>query len=540
MRRYAFQALAVGAILAVAFAFTLERPSLRIVQWGYRGTGEVQVFNGKKVDSPAAVALNALPEPDDKVDPSGTPSSQAYQNVQVLKDVDSNEFLRLMNAITKWVAPEQGCAYCHGEGGNFAEDNVYAKVVARRMIQMTQHLNADWKTHVANTGVTCYTCHRGNPVPKNVWYKSVPPKYTTAMLGNKAGQNAPAPSVGLASLPNDPFTPFLEGDDNIRVISTTALPAGNRSSIKQAEWTYGLMMHMSTSLGVNCTFCHNTRSFFNWQSSTPQRATAWYGIRMVRDINKGYIDGLTPVYAAMPERFGPAGDLPKANCATCHQGAYKPLYGKSMIGDYPELAKSTAGDKSAAITPKNQHADKQQVENAFFFRIDGKDKQGRAATFDFVVLTDEYTWAIGSTRDVVSHGKPLSETEVTDQVFSPGIRASLANASDIIAVGLASSEGERTQEEQRALARSQTVKGWVEKVASADKGIWALVLGQYNKGCKKQEDASTSFERPLIFVGVRSKADGTDLQEALANALEGRDNLPSRECYSRFDMIKAR
>ena len=26
-------------------------------------------------------------------------------------------------------------------------------------------------------------------------------------------------------------------------------------------------------------------------------------------------------------RLGPVGDPPKANCATCHQGAFKPLYG---------------------------------------------------------------------------------------------------------------------------------------------------------------------------------------------------------------------
>ena len=24
------------------------------------------------------------------------------------------------------------------------------------------------------------------------------------------------------------------------------------------------MMHMSTALGVNCTFCHNSRQFANW------------------------------------------------------------------------------------------------------------------------------------------------------------------------------------------------------------------------------------------------------------------------------------
>ncbi len=342
--------LAVGVLMAVGLAFTFERPPIETVQWGYRGVAQGLVYNKRAIENPAVQALNAVPEPEDKLDPSGTPSSQAYKNVQVLGNLDSNEFLRLMNAITKWVAPEQGCAYCHGEGGNFEEDNVYTKVVARRMLQMTQHLNADWKTHVANTGVTCYTCHRGNPVPKNVWYKPEASKFSTSLLGNRAGQNAPAPSVGLASLPNDPFTPFLEEEQNIRVAATTALPAGDRSSIKQTEWTYGLMMHMSTSLGVNCTYCHNSRAFSAWDQSSPQRGVAWYGIRMVRDINRNYINPLTPLYATVQGRKGPAGDIAKANCATCHQGAFKPLYGKSMLSDYPELAGPAPAKAASADT----------------------------------------------------------------------------------------------------------------------------------------------------------------------------------------------
>ncbi len=33
------------------------------------------------------------------------------------------------------------------------------------------------------------------------------------------------------------------------MIGDTVLPQGNRNSIKQAEWTYGLMMHMSDGSG---------------------------------------------------------------------------------------------------------------------------------------------------------------------------------------------------------------------------------------------------------------------------------------------------
>jgi photosynthetic reaction center cytochrome c subunit len=192
---------------------------------------------------------------------------------------------------------------------------------------------------VKETGVTCYTCHRGQPVPANYWFTAPPQDLKSNFIGDLAEQNQPAKSVGLASLPYDPFTPYLLKDLPIRVYGNEALPgpdgANNRSSIKQAEFTYGLMMHLSNALGVNCTYCHNTRSFASWEGP-PQRTSAWYGIRMARDLNVNYMESLAAVFPA--DRKGELGDVPKNNCATCHQGAYKPLYGVSMLKAHPELA----------------------------------------------------------------------------------------------------------------------------------------------------------------------------------------------------------
>jgi photosynthetic reaction center cytochrome c subunit len=213
---------------------------------------------------------------------------------------------------------------------------------------MTRHINTDWQSHVANTGVTCYTCHRGNNIPAQTWFAPVP-QNPHSMVGNRAGQNAPAMSVGYASLPNDPFSLYLSQSNEIRVDGTTALPSGNLQSIKQTEATYGLMMHMSQALGVNCTYCHNTRAFSNWSQSTPQRVTAWYGIRMARDLNDAYLIPLTSTFPAA--RLGPTGDVAKVNCASCHQGAFKPLYGQSMLQDYPALKGSPHPAAEAAPAP---------------------------------------------------------------------------------------------------------------------------------------------------------------------------------------------
>jgi photosynthetic reaction center cytochrome c subunit len=346
----AFGLLAIvgGTLIGVVLIQNWERPPVIGIQHGFRGTAMDVLYNPRTLS--ALAAANKLPDPVDKVDPSGTPSglSKDYQNIKVLKSVDSNEFLRDMSAITEWVSPQQSCNYCHNQD-NLADDSLYTKVVARRMIQMVQYINSHWKSHVGATGVTCYTCHRGNPVPSQIWYENPGPARAGGLAETDVGKNHPAAILvnDESSLPYDPFTPFLLGDANIRVQSTQALPGTDYQSIKQTDWTYSLMIHFSKSLGVNCTYCHDSRSWESWPESMPQRVTAWYGIRMVRALNNDYLAGLHGVFPAA--RLGKEGDVPKINCATCHQGVYKPLYGASMIGSFPELTEAT--DVLAAPPP---------------------------------------------------------------------------------------------------------------------------------------------------------------------------------------------
>lgn len=324
-----------GALVVVVYM--LFAPSTVSIQRGYEGVGMDHVFNRSVLGKTAT--SNEAPTMLPPVQTDGPRAAEAYQNVQVLGGVSAAQFNRIMTSITLWVAPEQGCNYCHNPQ-NMASDEVYTKHVARRMLQMTQHINENWQKHVGKTGVNCYTCHRGQPVPEYIWFNEPLNKYAyQGFVGNPAQQNIAGDNVTLASLPNDPFTPFLEKDSNIRIVGNHPLPAGNRSSIKQAEWTYSLMIHMSNSLGVNCTYCHNSRSFAEWKQSPPARTTAWYGIRMVRDLNDAYTKPLLKYYP--DNRKGPLGDAPKANCKTCHQGAYKPLLGKPMVDTYPSLQKST-------------------------------------------------------------------------------------------------------------------------------------------------------------------------------------------------------
>ena len=338
--------LKAGTLLAgTALALLLtgcERPPPDTVQTGYRGTGMLQVYNPRTLA--AEIPLNQPPAEVPQPPAVGPKAKDILKNVQVLGDLSVAQFTSQMAAITAWVSPKEGCNYCHNPE-NMADDGKYTKVVARRMLQMTQHVNSDWTTHVAATGVTCYTCHRGNPVPARVWFTPVAQNKHADFIGNRNGQNEPAMSVGLAALPNDPVTPYLAQGQAIRVASTTALPTGDKSSIQSTEATYGLMVDISYSLGVNCTYCHNSRSFGNWAESSPKRVVAWHGIRMVNDLNNAYLEPLAKVFP--PSRLGPNGDTPKVFCATCHQGAYKPLYGAQMAKDFPGLHGPAAAASAA-------------------------------------------------------------------------------------------------------------------------------------------------------------------------------------------------
>ena len=336
-------------LAAVCAPLLISCHRTQAVQRGYRGQNSVELYSEAtlaKLDE-----INKIPKPLRAASTSGPTAAETYQNVQVLGDLSKQQLARLMVSIKAWVAPNEGCNYCHN-APDYASDVKYTKRVAREMIRMTLHINNDWSKHVAATGVTCYTCHRGQPVPAKIWF-SAPARSYSGPFVNRSDARLPTPAARNTALPTDPLTDYLLHDDPIRIVGTSALQEGNRHSVLQAKDTYALMMVMAESLGVNCTFCHSTRAFYSWDLSTPQRATAWYGIRMVRDLNNSV---MTPLTSELPhERLGPSGDVPKIYCATCHQGTNKPLYGAPMLKDYPELVghapATTAHYQEAAGNP---------------------------------------------------------------------------------------------------------------------------------------------------------------------------------------------
>ncbi|MGC3940230.1 photosynthetic reaction center cytochrome PufC [Roseobacter sp. EG26] len=338
--------VAGGAIFAAAMVVAWGNPAQTAsLQTGPRGTGmSVPEFN----------VVRTLPDPtiedyytEEPYVPEGGEelAGDIYENVQVLGALTDDNFNRVMAAMTQWVSPEEGCAYCHGDGDleTYGEDTLYTKVVARRMIEMTQNINENWDGHVnaeKQVGVNCYTCHRGENVPSEIWFKISP--VNASAEGWTANQNRATSLSQSTSLPSDALEKYLLDGETIAVHSLESREAGvpggeDYASIQDAERTYSLMNYFANSLGVNCVFCHNSRAFNDGSQVTPQWSTASLGIVMVQELNNDYLVPLAETYPE--ERLGPIyADAPKAACKTCHKGYQQPMQGMNVIADWPELA----------------------------------------------------------------------------------------------------------------------------------------------------------------------------------------------------------
>lgn len=93
-------------------------------------------------------------------------SEEAFKDVQVLRGIPASEFIETMGFFA--VSLTANCTTCHGDAsaGSWEHyaDNTPLKSAARRMVIMMNSINQ------ANFGgkreVTCYTCHRGDRLPR--------------------------------------------------------------------------------------------------------------------------------------------------------------------------------------------------------------------------------------------------------------------------------------------------------------------------------------------------------------------------------------
>src|SRR5262245_17344318 len=111
------------------------------------------------------LVASASPDPittQDKSASAEKTAEQVYKNIQVFKGVPASQLEGDMAFITGSLGVR--CNYCHVNP--FEKDDKPTKLTARKMIQMVFDLN---KGSFNGAGaVSCYTCHRGKPLPVSV------------------------------------------------------------------------------------------------------------------------------------------------------------------------------------------------------------------------------------------------------------------------------------------------------------------------------------------------------------------------------------
>src|SRR5262249_32231126 len=91
---------------------------------------------------------------------SGKTAAQEFKNIQVLKDIPSDQLIPSMQFISASLGVD--CEYCHVEHA-FDKDDKDEKKFARHMMEMTTNINKD--NFEGKRWVTCYSCHRGAAKP---------------------------------------------------------------------------------------------------------------------------------------------------------------------------------------------------------------------------------------------------------------------------------------------------------------------------------------------------------------------------------------
>jgi photosynthetic reaction center cytochrome c subunit len=161
-------------------------------------------------------------------------SEEAFKNVQVLRGIPASEFIETMGFFA--VALTANCTTCHGDASagswdHYADDTPL-KQATRRMVIMVNSINQ------ANFGgkreVTCFTCHRGDRVPRitptiaEVYKSTFDPIEPDKML-------SPTPGDMTADQILDRYIQAIGGAQNLAKVTSFT---GKGTSMAYAEESY--------------------------------------------------------------------------------------------------------------------------------------------------------------------------------------------------------------------------------------------------------------------------------------------------------------
>jgi Photosynthetic reaction centre cytochrome C subunit len=169
----------------------------------------------------------------------GPKVEKADKNIKVLTGMPESQLIPTMKSIT--ISLGVACNYCHvTKDGQLdtAADDKETKRIARTMMKMVQDVNRT--TFHGNPTVSCYTCHRGEPTPRN---------FATLPVAARPMPPTPGPGQSTPS-PQPPASPALPSADEILSNYITAI--GSQAGIDNIKSlvTKGTVVNASGSSGT--------------------------------------------------------------------------------------------------------------------------------------------------------------------------------------------------------------------------------------------------------------------------------------------------
>ena len=158
-----------GILFVIIGIFAFGQPfATKQMQTGPRGTGmHVSEFINE-VETADPTIADYLEAGDITEEMTAAVSDAALANVPPsLAGISPEDYAQLVAAMRSWT----------GIPDLMEDPENYQTAVAYSMVEMVQNINENWIGHVqanAEVGVTCYTCHRGEAVPSEIWFRIAP------------------------------------------------------------------------------------------------------------------------------------------------------------------------------------------------------------------------------------------------------------------------------------------------------------------------------------------------------------------------------
>jgi photosynthetic reaction center cytochrome c subunit len=265
-------AIGLGSVIGQAMAATEDQDLVLNAAYLEYATEPASDYYSNESAAAIAAYIQEFPEP---------------QNVQILQGMTTTQIWQFMLAYNSG-GLKVDCTYCHNIN-NFAADvddeNPDAewparKDIARTHLEMVADLNQNWITKLGDVEAPVMP-NRDIPLADIVGKQPSGAQIICATCHNGEAQPVAWPE-NLHALPDDYRLPL----DDLNVLLITA---NYDVSLEAVQYNQHTMYHMSESLGVGCTHCHNSRYFPEW---IPTKYYAYTMLQMNQHILENYQDSM--------------------------------------------------------------------------------------------------------------------------------------------------------------------------------------------------------------------------------------------------------